>query len=89
MTESDVATADALKAQIDEITTVQAAIAATGSKGAIAVLDSTGANAANAAALTLALGATEYANQCANAVTALSTALASAKTTAQDALTAL
>lgn len=89
MTENDVATAVALKAQIDAIQAVQASIAEAGSAATIGVLGGTGNLDAPASKLGLALGDGEYDTQCANAKTALSTALADALTAAQAALTAL
>jgi DNA-binding protein YbaB len=89
MTTTDLAEATTLKKQIDDITAVQAKIATTGSQGALIVLTTSGVTSVSKSDLVAALGDGAYDTVCDNAVSALNTALASAKTAAQSDLAAL
>ena len=88
MTPTNLAAGIVLKAQIDAIDDAQAKNAIAGITAKIVVTDNAGVTILGESRLTEALGA-NYATECANALTALNTALANADTAANAALTAL
>ena len=89
MTSSDLAQGNALQATIDLITKVQAGIATAGSKVFIVIIDADNKQLVSDDELSNAIGDADFATLADGVKTDLSTALATAKTTAQTALTAL
>jgi len=87
-TTDELATANGLKKQLDAINFVQAKNALSGATAKIVVVDDKGNTIVTPADLATALGS-GYATQCSAALTALNTALGTAKTTAQSAFDAI